>query len=102
MIAEVEGRMGWQRCRVRFRGDIFGEIELDLYEMVAATIRAIFPWTASVAVYAQLDLVADVLGRLLSRFKAMVRESAIGTPAFGPPVGPLEGRFGQPAHGGGG
>ena len=53
----------YQRCRVHFLRNVFAVIPKDASEMVAATIRTIFAQPHAAAVRAQLDTVADMLGR---------------------------------------
>ena len=55
--------LGWQRCRVHFVRNVFAVIPKGSAEMVAATIRTVFAQPTADAVRAQLDTVADMLGR---------------------------------------
>jgi len=72
----------WQRCRVHFVRDVFSVIEKGSGEMVAATIRTIFAQTTGEAVRAQLNVVADMLGRQFPQVKAMLLDAAGDITAF--------------------
>ncbi|WP_249402331.1 transposase [Streptomyces sp. YIM 121038] len=62
----------WQRCRVHFLRNVFGVIDQDSGEMVAATIRTVFTQPAAELVRAQLDTVADMPGAQFPQAKAML------------------------------
>ena len=72
----------WQRCRVHFVRDVFSVIEKGSGEMVAATIRTIFAQTTGEAVRAQLNVVADMLGRQFPQVKRMLLDAAVDITAF--------------------
>lgn len=72
----------WQRCRVHFVRDVLGKIQKGSGEMVAATIRTIFAQTDQEAVRAQLDVVADLLGRQFPQVKQMLLDAADDITAF--------------------
>ncbi|MFD4878933.1 IS256 family transposase [Streptomyces sp. NPDC058420] len=71
-----------QRCRVHFVRDVFGVIEKGSGEMVAATIRTVFAQTTGEAVRAQLNVVADMLGRQFPQVKRMLLDAAVDITAF--------------------
>ncbi|MFE0276128.1 IS256 family transposase [Streptomyces sp. NPDC058992] len=73
---------GYQRCRVHFLRNVFAVIPKDSAEMVAATIRTIFAQPDAAAVRAQLDTVADMLGRQFPKVKAMLLEAKEELTAF--------------------
>ncbi|MDQ1005661.1 hypothetical protein QFZ82_000145 [Streptomyces sp. V4I23] len=50
-------------------------IPKDSAEMVAATIRTVFAPPHGAAVRAQLDTVADILGRQFPKVRSMLREA---------------------------
>ncbi len=72
----------WQRCRVHFVRDVFSVIERGSGEMVAATIRTIFAQTTGEQVRAQLNVVADMLGRQFPQVKTMLLDAATDITAF--------------------
>lgn len=72
----------YQRCRVHFLRNVFAVIPKDAAEMVAATIRTIFAQPTAEAVRAQLDTVADMLGRQFPKVKAMLLEAKVDLTAF--------------------
>ncbi|MGH3804721.1 MAG: IS256 family transposase, partial [Pseudonocardiaceae bacterium] len=73
---------GYQRCRVHFLRNVFSVIPKDSAEMVAATIRTIFAQPDAAAVRAQLDTVADMLGRQFPKVRAMLLEAKEDLTAF--------------------
>ena len=72
----------YQRCRVHFLRNVFAVIPKDAAEMVAATIRTIFAQPAAEAVRAQLDTVADMLGRQFPKVRAMLLQAKVDLTAF--------------------
>ncbi|MFJ9479987.1 IS256 family transposase [Streptomyces mirabilis] len=72
----------YQRCRVHFLRNVFGVIPKDSAEMVAATIRTIFAQPTAEAVRAQLDTVADMLGRQFAKVREMLLEAKTDLTAF--------------------
>lgn len=72
----------YQRCRVHFLRNVFAVIPKDAAEMVAATIRTIFAQPTAEAVRAQLDTVADMLGRQFPKVKTMLLEAKVDLTAF--------------------
>ncbi|GAA3446724.1 IS256 family transposase [Planomonospora venezuelensis] len=81
-IRKVMIGAGYQRCRVHFLRNVFAVIPKDSAEMVAATIRTIFAQPAAPAVRAQLDTVADLLGRQFLKVKTMLLEAKDDLTAF--------------------
>ncbi|AWI27351.1 IS256 family transposase [Streptomyces tirandamycinicus] len=73
---------GYQRCRVHFLRNVFAMIPKDSAEMVAATIRTIFAQPDAAAVRAQLDTVADMLGRQFPKVRALLLEAKEDLTAF--------------------
>ncbi|MER6574042.1 IS256 family transposase [Streptomyces sp. NPDC001093] len=73
---------GYQRCRVHFLRNVFAVIPKDCAEMVAATIRTIFAQPTAAAVRAQLDTVADMLGRQFPKVRGMLLEAKEDLTAF--------------------
>ncbi|MFE8950727.1 IS256 family transposase [Streptomyces sp. NPDC007856] len=73
---------GYQRCRVHFLRNVFAVIPKDCAEMVAATIRTIFAQPTAAAVRAQLDTVADMLGRQFPKVRVMLLEAKEDLTAF--------------------
>ncbi|MFJ6121588.1 IS256 family transposase [Streptomyces sp. NPDC092129] len=73
---------GYQRCRVHFLRNVFAVIPKDSAEMVAATIRTVFAQPDAAAVRAQLDTVADMLGRQFPKVRAMLLEAKEDLTAF--------------------
>jgi putative transposase len=72
----------YQRCRVHFLRNVFAVIPKDAAEMVAATIRTIFAQPTAEAVRAQLDTVADMLGRQFPKVRRMLLEAKADLTAF--------------------
>ncbi|MFD8535221.1 IS256 family transposase [Streptomyces rubrogriseus] len=72
----------WQRCRVHFVHNVFAVIPKGSAEMVAATIRTVFAQPTANAVRAQLDTVADMLGRQFPKVRAMLLEGKEELTAF--------------------
>nr|WP_251830501.1 IS256 family transposase [Streptomyces sp. ATCC 21386] len=72
----------YQRCRVHFLRNVFAVIPKDSAEMVAATIRTVFAQHTAEAVRAQLDTVADMLGRQFPKVKTMLLEAKVDLTAF--------------------
>ncbi|MEU3353071.1 IS256 family transposase [Streptomyces sp. NPDC037389] len=81
-IRKVMLGAGYQRCRVHFLRNVFAVIPKDAAEMVAATIRTIFAQPTATAVRAQLDTVADMLGRQFPKVKNMLLEAKEDLTAF--------------------
>ncbi|MET8809692.1 IS256 family transposase [Streptomyces sp. NPDC004546] len=81
-IRKVMFGAGWQRCRIHFVRNVFSLIEKGTGEMVAATIRTIFAQPTAEAVRAQLDTVADMLGRQFPKVKTMLLEAKEDITAF--------------------
>ncbi|MFF1918286.1 IS256 family transposase [Streptomyces sp. NPDC058239] len=81
-IRKVMFGAGWQRCRVHFVRNVFSVIEKGTGEMAAATIRTIFAQPTAEAVRAQLDTVADMLGRQFPKVKTMLLEAKEDLTAF--------------------
>jgi putative transposase len=73
---------GYQRCRVHFLRNVFAVIPKDSAEMVAATIRTIFAQPHAPAVRAQLETVADMLGRQFPKVRSMLLEAKEDLTAF--------------------
>ncbi|MEW2050458.1 transposase, partial [Streptomyces sp. NPDC005476] len=70
-------------CRVHFLRNVFAVIPKDAAEMgVAATIRTIFAQPTADAVRAQLETVADMLGRQFPTVRAMLLEAKVDLTAF--------------------
>lgn len=72
----------WQRCRVHFVRNVFAVIPKGAAEMVAATIRTIFAQPTAEAVRAQLDTVADMLGRQFPKVRGMLLDAKDDLTAF--------------------
>ncbi|MEU4955827.1 IS256 family transposase [Streptomyces lavendulae] len=81
-IRKVMIGSGWQRCRVHFVRNVFSVIPKGSAEMVAATIRTIFAQPTADAVRAQLDTVADMLGRQFPKVKEMLLDAKEDLTAF--------------------
>jgi putative transposase len=81
-IRKVMIGAAYQRCRVHFLRNVFGVIPKDAAEMVAATIRTIFAQTGQDAVRAQLETVADILGKQFPKVKRMLIEAKDDLTAF--------------------
>ncbi|WP_411143448.1 IS256 family transposase [Streptomyces sp. x-80] len=81
-IRKVMLGAAYQRCRVHFLRNVFGVINKDAAEMVAATIRTIFAQPAADLVRTQLDTVADMLGTQFPKVKAMLIEAKDDLTAF--------------------
>ncbi|WP_344628569.1 IS256 family transposase, partial [Kitasatospora arboriphila] len=81
-IRKVMLGAAYQRCRVHFLRNTFATIPKDPAEMVAATIRTIFAQPTQAAVRAQLDTVADMLGKQFPKVKAMLLEAKDDLTAF--------------------
>ncbi|MEV6110916.1 IS256 family transposase [Streptomyces sp. NPDC051940] len=81
-IRKVMFGAGWQRCRVHFVRNVFSVIEKGTGEMVAATIRTIFAQPTATAVRAQLDTVAEMLGRQFPKVKTMLLAAKEDLTAF--------------------
>ncbi|MET8810199.1 IS256 family transposase [Streptomyces sp. NPDC004546] len=81
-ISKVMLGAAYQRCRVHFLRNVFAVIPKDAAEMVAATIRTIFAQPAQAAVRAQLDTVADMLGKQFPKVKQMLLEAKDDLTAF--------------------
>jgi transposase-like protein len=72
----------WQRCRVHFLRNVFGVIDKESGEMVAATIRTIFSQPTADLVRTQLDTVADMLGSQFPKVRAMLLDAKEDLTAF--------------------
>ncbi|MGA5711397.1 IS256 family transposase, partial [Streptomyces cellulosae] len=81
-IRKVMLGAAYQRCRVHFLRNVFAVIPKDAAEMVAATIRTIFAQPSQAAVRAQLDTVAEMLGKQFPKVKAMLLEAKDDLTAF--------------------
>ncbi|MEU2835476.1 IS256 family transposase, partial [Streptomyces lavendulae] len=81
-IRKVMIGSGWQRCRVHFVRNVFSVIPKGSAEMAAATIRTIFAQPTADAVRAQLDTVADMLGRQFPKVKEMLLDAKEDLTAF--------------------
>ncbi|WP_030060675.1 IS256 family transposase, partial [Streptomyces novaecaesareae] len=81
-IRKVMLGAAYQRCRVHFLRNVFAVIPKDAAEMVAATIRTIFAQPTQAAVRAQLDTVAEMLGKQFPKVKAMLLEAKDDLTAF--------------------
>ncbi|WP_395292194.1 IS256 family transposase [Kitasatospora hibisci] len=81
-IRKVMLGAAYQRCRVHFLRNAFAIIPKEAGEMVAATIRTIFAQPAEAAVRAQLDTVAEMLGKQFPKVKAMLLEAKDDLTAF--------------------
>ncbi|MDQ1005934.1 transposase-like protein [Streptomyces sp. V4I23] len=68
--------------RLHFLRNAFAVIPKDAAEMAAATIRTIFAQPTAEAVRAQLDTVADMLGRQFPKVQAMLLEAKVDLTAF--------------------
>ncbi len=73
---------GYQRWSVHFLRNVFAVIPKDSAEMVAATIRTVFAQPDAAAVRAQLDTVADMLGRQFPKVRSMLLEAKEDLTAF--------------------
>ncbi|MFI6467917.1 IS256 family transposase [Streptomyces sp. NPDC050538] len=71
-----------QRCRVHFLRNVFGVIDKNSGEMVAATIRTIFAQPGQSTVRAQVDTVADMLGGQFPKVKQMLLKAKDDLTAF--------------------
>ncbi|WP_432021127.1 transposase, partial [Streptomyces sp. 1222.5] len=65
-----------------FLRNVFAVIPKDSAEMVAATIRTVFAQPTAATVRAQLDTVADMLGRQSPKVRAMLLEAKEDLTAF--------------------
>ncbi len=72
----------YQRCRVHFLRSVCALIPKDAAEVVAVTIRTIFAQPTAEAVRAQLDSVADMLGRQFPKVRPMLWEAKVDLTAF--------------------
>ncbi|MFJ9251045.1 IS256 family transposase [Streptomyces sp. NPDC101776] len=72
----------WQRCRVHFLRNVFGVIDKESGEMVAATIRTIFTQPTADLVRTQLDTVADMLGNQFPKVRTMLLNAKEDLTAF--------------------
>nr|WP_267882125.1 transposase [Streptomyces sp. NRRL F-2664] len=72
----------WQRCRVRFVRNVFPAIPKESAETAAATIRTVCAQPTADAARAQLDTVADTLGRQFPKAKEMLLEAKKDLTAF--------------------
>jgi putative transposase len=81
-IRKVMIGAGYQRCRVHFLRNVFGVINKEAGEMVAATIRTIFAQPNAEAVRTQLETEADMLGGQFPKVKAMLLEGEADLTAF--------------------
>ncbi|WP_405019948.1 IS256 family transposase [Kitasatospora sp. NBC_00070] len=81
-IRKVMLGAAYQRCRVHFLRNTFSVINKEAGEMVAATIRTIFAQPSGETVRAQLDTVADMLGKQFPKVKEMLLEAKDDLTAF--------------------
>ncbi|MET7922372.1 IS256 family transposase, partial [Streptomyces avermitilis] len=81
-IGKVILGAAYQRCRVHFLRNVFGVIDKNAGEMVAATIRTIFAQPGQSAVRAQVETVADMLGGQFPKVKKMLLEAKDDLTAF--------------------
>ncbi len=81
-IRKVMLGAAYQRCRVHFLRNVFGVINKEAAEMVAATIRTIFAQPTADAVRTQLDTVADMLGTQFPKVRAMLLDAKDDLTAF--------------------
>ncbi|MBV6700466.1 IS256 family transposase, partial [Kitasatospora aureofaciens] len=81
-IRKVMLGAAYQRCRVHFLRNVFSVIPKEAAEMVAATIRTIFAQPAEAAVRAQLDTVAEMLGKQFPKVSQMLLEAKDDLTAF--------------------
>jgi putative transposase len=81
-IRKVMLGAGWQRCRVHFLRNCFAVIPREAAEMVAATIRTIFAQPTAEQVRAQVDTVADLLGKQYPKVSEMLMEAKEDITAF--------------------
>ncbi|MEV7776126.1 IS256 family transposase [Kitasatospora sp. NPDC086791] len=81
-IRKVMLGAAYQRCRVHFLRNTFAIIPKDAAETVAATIRTIFAQPAEAAVRAQLDTVAEMLGKQFPKVSQMLLEAKDDLTAF--------------------
>ncbi|MEV8099829.1 IS256 family transposase [Kitasatospora sp. NPDC085879] len=81
-IRKVMLGAAYQRCRVHFLRNTFAIIPKEAAEMVAATIRTIFAQPAEAAVRAQLDTVAEMLGKQFPKVSQMLLEAKDDLTAF--------------------
>jgi transposase-like protein len=81
-IRKVMIGAAWQRCRVHFVRNVFSVIPKGSAEMVAATIRTVFAQPTAEAVRAQLDTVADMLGRQFPKVRDMLLDAKEDLTAF--------------------
>jgi putative transposase len=72
----------WQRCRVHFLRNVLAKVPKASAEMVAAAIRTIFAQPDSASVAAQLDAIAEKLGRQFPAVEAMLKDAAVDICAF--------------------
>jgi len=81
-IRKVMLGAAYQRCRVHFLRNAFAVIPKEAAEMVAATIRPIFAQPAEAAVRAQLDVVAEMLGKQFPKVSQLLLEAKDDLTAF--------------------
>ena len=81
-IAAVLLGASWQRCRVHFMRNVLAQVPKGNAEMVAAAIRTIFAQPDAAHVREQLDVIAGMLGRQLSKVETMLRDAADDLLAF--------------------
>ena len=87
-IGAVFAGAAWQRCRVHFLRHLLTRIPRGNAEMVAAAIRTIFAQPDAEHVHAQLDVIAEMLGKQFPVVEVMLRDAAADVLAFASfPVG---------------
>ena len=72
----------WPRCRVHFVRSALARVTKGHPEMVAATIRTIFPQPDQAEVRAQVDKVADMLHEQFPTVAALLRDAKADLTAF--------------------
>jgi len=72
----------WQRCRVHFMRNVLAKVSKGHDEMVAATIRTIFAQPGQTEVRAQVDLVAEMLGKQFPAVAEMLLDAKADLTAF--------------------
>jgi transposase-like protein len=81
-IRKVMLGAAYQRCRVHFLRNAFAVIPKEAAEMVAATIRTIFAQPTEAAVRAQLETVAEMLGKQFPKVSQMLLDAKDDLTAF--------------------
>lgn len=81
-IAAVMIGAAWQRCRVHFARNAISQVPRGSVEMVAAAIRTIFNQPTASECSAQLDKMANMLGRQFPKVEQMLVEAKADLLAF--------------------